>query len=128
MLTYTRTYKYVILYMLYYYVHTCVQMYMYVCTYRWPCGTHAHIPLATFVTLTIPHTMYTYSARALDTPSRRDCLTAMVLLLWSESQVRPVRMGRYVIQLASQLHIQWSMASYLDASTRWSLRRKRQPV
>ena len=68
------------------------------CTYAHTDGhvahTHTHIPLATFVTLTIPHTMYTYSARALDTPSRRDCLTTMVLLLWSESQVRHCKDGK----------------------------------
>ena len=74
------------------------------CTYAHTDGhaahTRTHIPLATFATLTtltiltIPHTMHTHSAYALDTPSRHDCLTAMVLLLWSESQVRHCKDGK----------------------------------
>ena len=56
--------------------------------------TRTHIPLATYVPLTtFRHTMHTHSAHALNTPSRRDCLTAMVLLLWSESQVRHCKDG-----------------------------------
>ena len=69
------------------------------CTYAHTDGhvahTRTHIPLATFVPLTtLRHTMHTHGAHALNTPSRRDCLTAIVLLLWSESQVRHCKDGK----------------------------------
>ena len=40
------------------------------------------------------HDVHTHSVHALDTPSRRDCLEAMMLLLWSESQVRRCKDGK----------------------------------
>ena len=70
------------------------------CTYAHTDGhaahTRTHIPLATFVPLTTLRrtSMHTHSAHALNTPSRRDRLTAMVLLCWSESQVRRCKDGK----------------------------------
>ena len=67
-------------------------VYMYVCTYRWPCSTHAHTHTSSY--LRTPHNTQAHNAYALDTPSQRDCLTAIVLLLWSESQVRHCKDGK----------------------------------
>ena len=78
-------------------VPTCVQMYMYVCTYRWPCGTHAHTHTSSYLRTphnTQAHNAHTQCTYTLNTPSRRDCLTAIVLLLWSESQVRHCKDGK----------------------------------